>query len=81
MSDWLRKVHIYLQGFYKAATSWRRIRLAEDLGPCYQCKENVKPLDSYMHDWGDDPEIWHARCARWRLYTTRELDGSLGLAT
>jgi len=62
-SKWLRKVHIYLQGFWRALHSWKRIRLAEDLGLCVECRFPIKPLDFYFrsHRLGGG-SVWHEAC-------------------
>ncbi len=58
-SKWLRKVHIYLQGFWRAWRSWKRIRLSEDLGLCVECKQPIKPLDFYFRS---SRSVWHEGC-------------------
>ncbi len=65
MNAFLRKLHIYAQNWWFALTSWKKIKLAEDLGPCAHCKKPINPLRTYMYDW--DGCVWHGRCAQWML--------------
>lgn len=63
MSKWLRKAHIYLQGFWRASRSWKKIKLAEDLGLCVECWVSIKPLDSYFSSSRLlDVKVWHEAC-------------------
>lgn len=58
-SDWFRKLHIYLQRFWRAWRSWKKIKLAEDLGRCVECKQPIKPLDFYFCS---SHLVWHEWC-------------------
>ena len=81
MNKWLRKMHIFLQGFWFAATSWKHIKLAEDIGECCNCHEPINPLGRYLYDFGEDGLPWHGRCARWRLKRDREFITSMSVAS
>lgn len=65
MSPFLRKLHAYLQGFWRAFKGWKQIKLAGELGNCASCEKPIRPLDYYLYDW--DRRVWHERCAKWRL--------------
>ena len=59
MSKRLRKLHIYLQGFWRVLRSWKQIKLAEDLGLCVECRRPIKPLDFYFRS---SRLVWHEDC-------------------
>lgn len=65
MNRTLRKLHIYFQGWWRALTAWRDIRLAEDLDSCAGCKKPIRALGRYLPD--EDDRVWHYACAKRRL--------------
>ncbi len=70
MNNWLRKFHIYLQNFWRAAVSWKTIKLAEELGDCCLCLTPINPLGAYLPDSAG--KIWHGDCAKSRLAMCNE---------
>lgn len=78
MNNWLRKLHIYLQGFWRAAVSWKKIQLAEELGACCLCFTPINPLGSYLSDSAG--KIWHGGCAKERLAACCNREDNLAIA-